>query len=63
LRPGARRIGSSPEPGLYFVGLRYLYAFSSDMIHGVDRDAARVAAAVAACEAARPSLAEPALAG
>jgi putative flavoprotein involved in K+ transport len=36
------------EPGLYFVGLHFLYAFSSDMLHGVGRDADRIAAAVAA---------------
>ena len=36
------------EPGLYFVGLQFLYAFSSSMIHGVARDAARVAGAIAA---------------
>jgi putative flavoprotein involved in K+ transport len=35
------------EPGLFFVGLHFQYAFSSDMIHGVGRDAARIAAAVA----------------
>jgi putative flavoprotein involved in K+ transport len=35
-------------PGLYFVGLRFLYSFSSTMIHGVGRDAARIAAAVSA---------------
>jgi putative flavoprotein involved in K+ transport len=35
------------EPGLYFVGLHFLYAFSSEMIHGVGRDAARIAAVVA----------------
>ena len=35
-------------PGLYFVGLHFLYAFSSEMIHGVGRDAARIAEAVAA---------------
>ena len=41
--------GIVPEqPGLYFVGLHFLYAFSSTMIHGVGRDAARIAAAVAA---------------
>jgi len=34
--------------GLYFVGLHFLYAFSSTMIHGVSRDAARVADAIAA---------------
>jgi len=36
------------EPGLYFVGLHFLYAFSSTMIHGVGRDAARIAATIAA---------------
>ena len=30
-------------PGLYFVGLHFLSAYSSVMIHGVGRDAARVA--------------------
>jgi len=36
------------EPGLYFVGLHFLYAFSSEMIHGVGRDAARIAGHIAA---------------
>jgi putative flavoprotein involved in K+ transport len=36
------------EPGLYFVGLHFLYAFSSTMIHGVSRDAQRIAATIAA---------------
>jgi putative flavoprotein involved in K+ transport len=35
-------------PGLYFVGLHFLYAMSSSMIHGVSRDARRIAGAVAA---------------
>jgi putative flavoprotein involved in K+ transport len=35
------------EPGLYFVGLNFLYALSSTMIHGVGRDARRVARAIA----------------
>jgi putative flavoprotein involved in K+ transport len=30
------------QPGLYFVGLMFLYAASSTMIHGVGRDAARI---------------------
>jgi putative flavoprotein involved in K+ transport len=30
-------------PGLYFVGLHFLHAMSSSMIHGVGRDAARIA--------------------
>jgi putative flavoprotein involved in K+ transport len=35
------------EPGLYFVGLHFLYALSSTMIHGVGRDAEHVAKAIA----------------
>lgn len=35
-------------PGLYFVGLHFLYSMSSEMIHGVGRDADRIAGAVAA---------------
>ena len=35
------------EPGFYFVGLHFLYAFSSTMIHGVGRDAERVAGVIA----------------
>jgi putative flavoprotein involved in K+ transport len=35
-------------PGLFFVGLHFLYAMSSTMIHGVGRDAARIATHVAA---------------
>lgn len=31
------------EPGLYFVGLHFLYSFSSTMIHGIARDAKRIA--------------------
>jgi putative flavoprotein involved in K+ transport len=36
------------EPGLYFVGLHFLYAMSSGMIQGVGRDADRVAGALEA---------------
>jgi putative flavoprotein involved in K+ transport len=40
--------GIVPEvPGLYFVGLHFLYAESSATLIGVSRDAARIAAAVA----------------
>jgi putative flavoprotein involved in K+ transport len=35
------------EPGLYFVGLHFLYSMSSTMIHGVGRDAVRIADAIA----------------
>ena len=35
-------------PGLYFVGLHFLSAMSSSMIHGVGRDAKRIVDAIAA---------------
>ena len=35
------------EPGLYFVGLNFLYAMSSTMIHGVGRDADHIADVIA----------------
>jgi putative flavoprotein involved in K+ transport len=34
------------HPGLYFVGVHFLYAMSSSMIHGVGRDAEHVADAI-----------------
>jgi putative flavoprotein involved in K+ transport len=36
------------QPGLYFVGLNFLYSMSSSMIHGVSRDAARITSHLAA---------------
>ena len=36
------------QPGLYFVGLNFLYSMSSSMIHGVGRDAARITSHLAA---------------
>ena len=42
------------QPGLYLVGLHYLYAMSSAMIHGVGRDADHVAGRIARRAAARP---------
>lgn len=36
------------QPGLYFVGLHFLHALSSGMVHGVGRDAKRIARAIAA---------------
>jgi putative flavoprotein involved in K+ transport len=36
----------SGAPGLYFVGLHFLYAMSSAMIHGVGRDAERIVKAL-----------------
>jgi putative flavoprotein involved in K+ transport len=41
------------EPGLYFVGLKFLYAASSHTINGVGRDAARVVDHVATRAGAR----------
>jgi putative flavoprotein involved in K+ transport len=38
----------SSEPGLYFVGLHFLFAMSSVMIHGVVRDAERIADRISA---------------
>ncbi|HET7380907.1 MAG TPA: NAD(P)-binding domain-containing protein [Gaiellales bacterium] len=38
---------ASTEPGLYFVGLHFLYAMSSATVIGVGRDAARIAEAIA----------------
>jgi len=40
--------GRSKEPGLYFVGLSFLYSVSSTMVHGVGRDAQHVAEEIAA---------------
>ncbi|HZD03703.1 MAG TPA: NAD(P)-binding domain-containing protein, partial [Longimicrobiales bacterium] len=34
-------------PGLYFLGLKFLFAKSSEQIHGVGRDAARIAQVIA----------------
>jgi putative flavoprotein involved in K+ transport len=46
-QPAHRRGVVEDEPGLYFVGLAFLYAFSSEMVHGVGRDAAYVAKRIA----------------
>ena len=45
--PVQERGAATGEPGLYFVGLHFLYALSSTMIHGVERDAKRVAETIA----------------
>lgn len=39
---------ATDQPGLYFVGRHFLYAMSSTMVHGVGRDAAHIAEAIAA---------------
>jgi putative flavoprotein involved in K+ transport len=48
------------EPGLYFVGLPFIYALSSTMIHGVARDAERIAQVIdTRTRAAVPELSRP----
>ncbi len=42
------------QPGLFFVGLPFLYSLSSAMVNGVGRDAARIADHVAGRVAGRP---------
>jgi len=44
------------EPGLYFVGLPFIYAFSSTMVHGVGRDAERIADVIANRVEASPGI-------
>jgi putative flavoprotein involved in K+ transport len=57
--PRQRRGVVPGEPGLYFVGLHFLYALSSAMIHGVGRDAAHVAHVVARRVGARREVGAP----
>jgi putative flavoprotein involved in K+ transport len=40
--------GVAPEPGLYFVGLDFLYSFTSENVGGVRRDARYIAKRIAA---------------
>jgi len=47
------------EPGLYFVGLPFLYSMSSSMIHGVGRDAARIVEAIRTLEVQRVATQAP----
>ena len=47
------------QPGLYFVGLTFLYAMSSSMIHGVSRDAARIVKAIKVRLGTAPSRTAP----
>ncbi len=43
------------HPGLYFVGLSFLYSVSSSMIHGVGRDARRIAGLITRRERVQPT--------
>jgi putative flavoprotein involved in K+ transport len=47
------------QPGLYFVGLTFLFAMSSSMIHGVGRDAARIVRTISERLSAAPSKSTP----
>lgn len=49
------------QPGLYFVGLHFLHSMSSVMIHGVGRDADRIAGLIAARDTARIAARKPAM--
>jgi putative flavoprotein involved in K+ transport len=51
-RPLHQRGVAAGEPGLYFLGLNFLYAMSSTMIHGVGRDARHVVDVIARRSAA-----------
>ncbi|HEX3303567.1 MAG TPA: hypothetical protein VHR64_11845, partial [Thermomicrobiales bacterium] len=55
-RPLHRRGISIAEPGLSFVGLHFLHAMSSAMIHGVGRDAEYIAERIASSR--RPATAD-----
>ncbi len=46
-RPAQKRGVVAKEPGLYFLGLHFLYAMSSGMVHGGKRDAEYIAKAIA----------------
>jgi putative flavoprotein involved in K+ transport len=46
-RPRQDRGAADNEPGMYFLGLHFLYSMSSSMIHGVSRDAERIAQMIA----------------
>jgi putative flavoprotein involved in K+ transport len=47
------------QPGLYFVGLTFLYAMSSSMIHGVGRDAERIVKSIAVRVGTAPAMTGP----
>jgi putative flavoprotein involved in K+ transport len=46
--------GVASEPGLYFVGLDFLYSFTSENIGGVRRDARRIANHIASQRLTKP---------
>jgi putative flavoprotein involved in K+ transport len=46
--------GVASEPGLYFVGLDFLHAFTSENVGGVGRDARRIAKHLASQRLRKP---------
>ncbi len=44
------------EPGLFFIGLKFLHSVSSEQIHGVGRDADHIAQRIAARREVRPRI-------
>jgi putative flavoprotein involved in K+ transport len=58
--PEQERGVAAAAPGLYFVGLPFLYAFASMLVGGVGRDAAVVAKQIAARSARKPAALEDA---
>ncbi len=61
--PSTERGVVADQPGLYFVGLLFLYSVSSAMVHGLARDAEHVAKHIAARKVEPMRAAEPALGG
>ena len=54
-RPEHQRGVVHSQPGLYFVGLPFLYAMSSGFLRGVSRDAAFAASYIARHDAPHPA--------
>jgi putative flavoprotein involved in K+ transport len=59
--PATERGVVADQPGLYFVGLLFLYAVSSAMVHGLARDAEYVARHIARRRIERSRAARPAV--
>lgn len=58
LEPQHHRGIVETEPGLYFIGLKFLHSVSSEQIHGVGRDADRIASVIASRRGSHPNGAE-----
>jgi putative flavoprotein involved in K+ transport len=56
--PSHQRGVVAAEPGLYFVGLPFIYAVSSALVRGVGRDAAYIAEQIVSRVHERPNLRE-----